>query len=73
MPLGWGVAFFQRSLTLYMPIDVWVDIMYIYEKCGEGRLIEGGAFIRDNTVIQKSDHSTCPSGLPTIEQIVFAD
>ena len=42
-----GIAFFQRSLTLHMLINVWADIMYIiviYEKSGEG------AFIRDNTV-----------------------
>ena len=38
-----------------MPINVWVDIMYItviYEKCGEGVFIRGGAFIRDNTVFK---------------------
>ena len=36
-----------------MLINVWADIMYItviYEKCGEGAFIRGGAFIRDNMV-----------------------
>ena len=36
-----------------MPIDVWADILYItviYEKCGEGAVIRGGTFIRDDIV-----------------------
>ena len=35
-----------------MQINVWANIMYItviYEKCGEGVFIRGGAFIREST------------------------
>ena len=41
-----SVAFFQRSLTLYMLINVWADIMcitviYLKKSVGRGYLLEG--------------------------------
>ena len=46
MPPPPGIAFFQ-VLTLYMPISLRADSMYItviYEKCGEGAFIRGGVY-----------------------------